>query len=85
MLVVEVDTRPSYVSLEVDFQVFLCVPVYHKTLPIANFRLKIWSATACRRFVTGSLAVAVAVRESRCNKATAGRRTPKVVCFCNVL
>jgi hypothetical protein len=36
MLVVEVDTRPSYVCLEVDFQVFLCVPVYHKTLPIAN-------------------------------------------------
>jgi len=25
----------------VDFQVFLCVPVYHKTLPIANFRLPI--------------------------------------------
>jgi len=41
MLVVEVDTRPSYVCLEVDFQVFLCVPVYHKTLPIANFQLPI--------------------------------------------
>jgi hypothetical protein len=27
--------------LEVDFQVFLCVPVYHKTLPIANFQLPI--------------------------------------------
>jgi len=36
MFVVEVDTRPSYARLEVDFQVFLCVPVYHKTLPISN-------------------------------------------------
>jgi len=41
MLEVEVDTRPSYACLEVYFQVFLCVPVYHKTLPIANFRLPI--------------------------------------------
>jgi hypothetical protein len=40
-MLVEVDTRPSCVCLEVDFQVFLCVPVYHKTLPIANFRLPI--------------------------------------------
>jgi hypothetical protein len=40
-MLVEVDTRRSYVCLAVDFQVFLCLPVYHKTLPIANFRLPI--------------------------------------------
>jgi len=43
------------------------------TLPEKILFLEFWSATACRRFVTALLN-----QEACCDKATAGRRTPKL-------
>ncbi len=37
MLVLGVDTRPLMLACKVDLQVFLSVPVYHKTDSIAKF------------------------------------------------